>query len=271
MSSPATAWTCPVCGRRVPRGVEECFCGIKRAQAERAAAPRQAPSELRAARRGFGHDALLILGAAVVLGLAAGIWSRRDAPQPPPTPAVPAAAPAAAPPAAPRALEPAPAAEPYEPPAVEPDPFPAEETVAEEPASGAEPGGPAAAVPQPAPTSEPSPALSGVDEARKRGLQQLERDLGALSGAVQQLDQRVAFYESQCVGPHYGSTVVVNCDDIERGITKLADQVSAAVETVLDRARQSWLEQRTIQDAREQAGVDAATVDGLLARARRVR
>ena len=123
--------------------------------------------------------------------------------------------------------------------------------------------------PQPAPTSEPSPVLSGADQARKLGLEQLARDLSVLSGAVQQLDQRVTFYESQCVGPHYGSTVIINCDEIERGMTRLADQVSAAVDTAVDRARRSWLEQRTIQDAREQAGVGAATVDGLLARARR--
>lgn len=141
----------------------------------------------------------------------------------------------------------------------------------EQPATGDDPAAvPAeAAVPAPAAEATPSPALTGADEARQRGLQQLEGELRAVAGQLDRLDQRLTFYEAECVGARYGNRVVINCADIEKSMVQLADQISASLDAALDRGRQSWLDPRTMQDARERAGLGAGSVDGLLARARR--
>ena len=64
-TSPAPVWSCPSCGRRVPRHVEECRCGVKRADLPPAATSvRTTASEPRTDRSGI----LLLIGGLVIGG-----------------------------------------------------------------------------------------------------------------------------------------------------------------------------------------------------------
>jgi hypothetical protein len=63
-STPSPGWTCPSCGRRVPRRVDECRCGLRQMDAPADAEP-ILPAAVAASSSGRGMWLL-------VLGLAAG-------------------------------------------------------------------------------------------------------------------------------------------------------------------------------------------------------
>jgi hypothetical protein len=93
-------WTCPRCGRRVPRRVETCHCGLERGVAEAQAAREAAPLEAAPRRRSrlpvdprealgvMPRDVKAILGAgALVMALGLG-WLVLGPSRPSSTPAV---------------------------------------------------------------------------------------------------------------------------------------------------------------------------------------
>jgi hypothetical protein len=90
-------WTCPSCGRHVPRRSDTCHCGLSRARAEELAAAAPVPARPRPPRVPAGRreivaamprdvKTLLVVGALVVVaGLA---WLLVAPPLPPAAPAV---------------------------------------------------------------------------------------------------------------------------------------------------------------------------------------
>src|SRR5262245_48583241 len=71
-ASASFLWTCPSCGRRVPRRVDECRCGFKQSDApvEAGAAPPAATSTARGSRRW----PLMMFGLLVVVGAGLFEW-----------------------------------------------------------------------------------------------------------------------------------------------------------------------------------------------------
>src|SRR6185295_814261 len=78
-ASASFLWTCPSCGRRVPRRVDECRCGFKQADApgEEAVAPAaETPTP-----RGSSRWSLLTFGLLVVAGVALFIAQSQTKPE----------------------------------------------------------------------------------------------------------------------------------------------------------------------------------------------
>jgi S1-C subfamily serine protease len=75
------SWSCPSCGRRVPTRFDECRCGFHRHNLPPAVAEEPAPEPASSARSGPPASLLLILGAAIGLGIAVYIVrSQKDLP-----------------------------------------------------------------------------------------------------------------------------------------------------------------------------------------------
>ena len=100
-ASPNLAWTCPSCGRRVPRRVDECRCGFNQADAPVVEAPLPSvdPEPAGSSSRGLLLAGGFVLACVVLLFAMMRMDSR-----PPNAPTEPAAAPVA--PASPAAPEP---------------------------------------------------------------------------------------------------------------------------------------------------------------------
>ncbi len=77
-SSEFSIWTCPSCGRQVPRRVDTCRCGAARG----VSAPSSEHDRARPARAGTQGPFRLLLGVLLGVGLAAALWLQFAAPGP---------------------------------------------------------------------------------------------------------------------------------------------------------------------------------------------
>jgi hypothetical protein len=245
-------WTCPSCRRRVPVRVLECRCGAFKAQAVKFTA---GESGSRSSGSG-GLKLTLGLGAVVVVCVAwvryvwPGMEGNRKAPvtvQPaapaiPPARAVPVAA------APPRQSEVAPAWSP----APTPWPLARVQTL----------GGGTAAPSTPTALQEGGgagvPSLSEPDQARQRGLRQLEVEFRALAGNASQLIAVVGRYERSC-----NNVQSAACEAQLTQIGHLAIAVGAAIERTEDIARTSWLDPGVVRDLRVKYGLEDGVWDDI--------
>src|SRR5690349_13292632 len=77
-ASTALPWTCPFCGRRVPRRVNECRCGFQQAGAP---AEDAAPPVETSTPRGSSRWSLVIFGVLVLAGAGLYIAQSQTAPE----------------------------------------------------------------------------------------------------------------------------------------------------------------------------------------------
>jgi hypothetical protein len=230
----AAVWTCPVCQRKVPDRVEECYCGVRRDQALQHAHSQEVKA--RAGRANPWPIAAVVIAVAVSAAVVL-----RNPPPPRETPA-PAATPVAviatsppAPTSAPRAatLPPAP-------------PPPLRAAVGEE--RVAEPSPPP---PSPSPSAE---VASPVDGARTRGTAAFESAAAALARQTDELSSRVRSYSAQCGQsmPQFDRTI--GCDTERHTLETELARIARALDEADDAARQAWVEpgsRRQIRDRRQ--------------------
>lgn len=240
MSPPSATWKCPVCGRRVPRRVAQCFCGARQEQAEQ-----QTQREAALSGAGVPRDVAALLALMVLVGVY-GIYrltrdepdtfsaSARQAlaitfatPDAPPEPTLPSGGPRRPRPAAGAPTEPTPTAPPLS--ASAPPP-----TAASAPA----------AAPSAAATEDP------MAERRAAGLQAFEEELQRLSQQANRLRTHWSLYGSQCRGGPRAGASASNCDEMETVIRKLAADIEQGLDAAEDAARRAWLAPGSVRESR---------------------
>lgn len=248
MSHSPTTWLCPSCGRRVPRRVERCFCGI----AQKDAVQRE-QREVARSGAGLPRDVVGLLALVVLVG-AYGIYGLlREEPDRfagarrlgavlalPETPPDPLQQRRAAPPATPTA---APAEAPTPPPVTT---QPTAAPVVETPAPHAPP---AAAGPQPPLPAAAAPADDGLDPQRAAGLRAYEEELRRLASLANRLAVHNGVFRKQCVGGQRVGQSTSNCDDLEATVKKLFAEIQKGLAAAEDEARRAWLSPGSVRDA----------------------
>lgn len=235
MAVPAP-WDCPICLRRVPAKVAECYCGYKRA----GPAGSGAGSGAGAKRLGIALSGLLLAGGAAFYFLQpvpGRPVARVTSASPKPVPATPAATSAPTTlPAAWRAL------------AIETTPSPGAPIPATTLAGGA----------SPSPTPTPG---DSIDAQREKGLSAFEATLTSLSARASDFREKLRRYDDQCAS---ASTRVVGCDSARSELTALASEIAAGVESAEEQARRSWLDPGQQRESRERHGLDDKAIRELL-------
>jgi hypothetical protein len=232
-------WRCPICLRRVPDKVTECYCGRRRQ-------PGDGPDAIDTKKDG-GTGVWVALALIALAGLASLVMRRA------PAPARPLASPAAslAPGAAEAGRSPAAAA-----------PGPAGpaliDTLRVVPA--ASPEAPPSAQPAPRPT--PTPADS-VDARREQGTLAFENAMRNLRGRAEVLARRLDNLARNCPPE---ATRVMGCDGLREEIVRDAQDIRAAADDAEEAARRGWVEPGAIRDARERHGLREGDLRALLAR-----
>lgn len=236
----AAYWRCPICLRRVPDKVAECYCGRKRQAGD-------GPDEGDA--KGGGAGVWLALGVVAIAGLAVFALRR------PPVPAAPTASPGAevAPEAAaagPESLPVAPARARNMPAFTGSSPDPG--------VKGATPAPLAPLEPRPSPTPEDS-----VDARREQGRLAFENAMRNLQGRADVLRRRLENLARTCPPE---ATRVIGCDGLRQEIAEDAEEIRTAAEQAEERARLGWVDPGAVREARERYGMREGDLQQLLAR-----
>ncbi len=231
-------WDCPICLRRVPAKVAECYCGEKRA----AGAGSKAGSGEGVSALGIGMAVLLLAGGAAA-------YLRQRASVPPPLPEAATTTPRPAPSggsAAAPSVSTVPAA--WKALAIEATPSPsAPAPVVTQP--GAVPGSPT-----------PTPSDS-IDAQREKGLAAFEATLTSLDARAAEFREKLRRYDDQCAS---ASTHVVGCDSFRSEIASLAREIASGVENAEEQARRSWVDPGRQRESRERHGLDDDAIRDLL-------
>jgi hypothetical protein len=240
-------WRCPICLRRVPDKVAECYCGRKR----------QAGDGPDAGDATGGPGATRIaLAALALVGLAVFFALRRT-----PTPPTPAPRPGAS-------AASAPGPEPAREPASDSSrgvhtlarDVPAFTSSSPTPATGGAQAAPSpAAEPRPTPTPEDS-----VDARREQGRLAFDLAMRNLQGRVEVLRRRLEHLATTCPAE---ATRVIGCDALRQEIARDAEEIRSAAEQAVEQARLGWVDPGAVRDARERYGMREGDVLELLARA----
>jgi hypothetical protein len=243
----ASSWNCPICLRRVPERVSECYCGRKRQPEDGLEAPEQK-----------GGRGALPLAAVLAACAAAAYLTLRRPPAPAPTPLTTAAE---SPASGPRAGFPG-----ERPPRPAPTPALAESgTAASAPPATSEPA-PFATKPMPTPADS-------VDAQRERGAAAYEAAMKNLAGRLVALRGQVQRYDEQCpsggglqMGPS-GATQVRGCDAPREQIGRALGELRAALDEAEEAARRAWLDPGVQRAIRERSGLDDVSLGETLAAA----
>jgi hypothetical protein len=240
----SAVWTCPVCNRKVPIRVLECYCGVRKQQVVLPALARQAREEQAG---GWKWSVLgwVTAGALLVALVAQDSWRRTErastespaagapiAPQPPPRtvpPVTPEETLAAATPRPP-VIASGPGADP------EPTPTPS---------------------PVPSPRPSPTPTPSMVDDARARGAYTYQAAISGVMSQVRALDREIQQYLSNC-GNSANVYPVTGCDSLRENLEEGYHRIVAALDDADEQARRAWVEPGTQRQIRAQLGVDEA-------------
>lgn len=235
-------WRCPICLRRVPDKVVECYCGRRRQPGDGPDAGDAKPERAAAARVAVALLALLALGVVLARGF------RR--------PAAPASTPATtvAPEAGDSALATGVPAGGFE-----PRDAPAHGGSAPAPASrAAEP--PPSTVSSPGPTPTPEDSL---DARREQGRLAFENAMRNLQGRAEVLQRRLDNLARSCPPE---ATQVVGCDALREEIARDAREIRAAADEAEEAARRGWVDPGAIRDARERHTLREGDLLALMAR-----
>jgi hypothetical protein len=239
-AAPAT-WECRVCGRRVPRRVDECFCGARR---EQMAALEQRDEE-RSGRRFPIGVVLPLLLVGLLGGYALRQATREDAapsgtpaPKPPTSELAPVRRIGTPPPSFGSAASDTLTAPLREPQA-------ATESTGSDKASSPETTPAARATP----VALPSPESDEREEAKTAALAAYSAQLQRLSESAARMAQRLRVYQSECVGQRIGAGIT-NCGELEASIRRSLTDVETGLEAAEDQARRSWVAPGHVRDAR---------------------
>jgi hypothetical protein len=233
----AAYWKCPICLRRVPDRVAECYCGRKRQVGD---GPEPAEGDGR--RRP-------VLGWLVAALCAAGIaaWALKPPPSPPPV-----APQSTAPTPEPRGLLSGETIPRATPPPAWPDATP---TPALPPVTAA------VQAPPPKPSATPS---DSADAQRERGAAAFEAATKNLAGRLTVLRGELRHYNEVCPRE---ATLIVGCDTARREIQQMAQDIRAALDAAEEDARRSWVDPGVQRSIRERSGMDDVAVGETLAAA----
>jgi len=231
---PASAyWRCPICLRRVPDKVAECYCGRTR-QASDGPDEDDQPKPAGAAQ-------LLALVALVGAGALAYVTIGRERPVP-----VASASPASSQGAQDAGRSFAPVVTPHP-----------ESTM---------PAGWTPAPPSTQPATPRPPAASesldddGVDARRESGRLAYEAAAANLQGRMDQLRRRVENLDRSCSG----LTQIRGCDSLRDDLARAADGLREVAEGAEEAARRSWVDPGFIREVRERYSIRDGDVDALL-------
>jgi hypothetical protein len=263
MSAPPSVWECRVCGRRVPRRVEECFCGARR---EQVLTLQQREAERSGRRIPFGVVLpLLLVGLVAAFGLLIATREDQAPSNASPTPAAseparilrgatPAAPPAeVASDAGPSPARPAPAVLDW--PSRDSAPATAEPTLAP----------PVQAAP-----AAPPPDADQREQAKAAGLEAYESELRRLIALSARMMERVRVYRAECVGQRITARIT-NCGDLEASIRRTLTDLENGLEAAEDQARRSWVEPGQLRDARSRTFFGSSEWEDLQRAARQLR
>ncbi len=226
----APSWDCPICLRRVPAKVGECYCGYKHTRTPAPTVP--ARRTTRAVAIAFG---LLVLGGALAWQ---GGW------EPPVTAKAPAQASAPARSAVarePLEAPPSTLSEAWKALAIEPTPVP--ETEAASPAAAEVP-------PTPAPQATPD---DSIEAQRAIGVAEFQAALSALAAQADEFRQKRNRYHEQCTRE---DQQVTGCEAARGSLQDIARRIATDVETADETARRSWVEAGQRRGLRERNGLD---------------
>jgi hypothetical protein len=226
-------WTCPVCQRKVPDRVPECYCGVRREQALQHA---QA-EEVKARAQKFNPWPMVAVAIAIVVAGAVVVFreaNRLKLATPPATP-FPAIVAATATPASPPQAAPLPPALPPPRPAVVED-------------RSREPSSPA-----PSPSAE---VVSPVEAARSRGAAAFQIAAAGIAKQTEDLGSRVRDYSAQCSATAQQMTPTVGCDTERRALEGELARITRALDAADDAARQAWLDPGSRRQIRDRLQVD---------------
>jgi hypothetical protein len=235
-------WRCPICLRRVPGKVAECYCGRKRQPGDGPDEPETAAASSTAWLTGA---LVAILGVALFVGLR----PRASAPSgPPASTARPEATAAAREPAA--EAPPGHARQGDVPGFTGPTPRPTARV--EEPA--------AIRSPQPRPTPTPE---DSVDARREQGRLAFENAMRNLQGRAEVLARRLDNLARTCPPE---ATRVIGCDALREEIARDAGDIRSAADEAVEAARRGWVDPGSVRDARERYGLREGDILALLRR-----
>jgi hypothetical protein len=263
MSTTQSVWECRVCGRRVPRRVEECFCGARREQ--------MLTLQQREAERSGRSIPFAVVLPLLLIGLVGAYAlhvATRDDLDPsgasPPSPAAsePArvlrgATPAATPAGVANDVGPSPAR-----------PAPAALNWPSRDAAPATPEPTLAPLVQAAPAASP-PDADQREQAKAAALEAYESELLRLAAPAARMMERVRVYRAECVGQHLNK--ITNCGDLEVSIRRTLTDLENGLEAAEDQARRSWLEPGRLREARSRTFFGSPEWEDLLRAARQLR
>jgi len=237
MAVPAP-WDCPICLRRVPAKVAECYCGYKRADLAGSGAG-----------SGAGAKELGIALSVLLLASGAAVYLLQPVPPARPVASVTSATPKPVPTATPTAMS-APTTLPaaWKALAIEATPSPGAPVPATTLAGGA----------SPSPTPTPG---DSIDAQREKGLSAFEATLTRLSARASDFRENLRRYDDQCAS---ASTHVVGCDSARSELTALAREIASGVESAEEQARHSWVDPGQKRESRERHGLDDNAIRELL-------
>lgn len=234
MPEPQSAWDCPICLRRVPAKVAECYCGYRRSEP---AAPRAASTASRP----------LAMAAAVLCVLGGAAAYVLQAPPPPdstPSTTLARAATPIPPPAGPAGAVPSTMSEAWKALKIETTPTP---VVVEASAT-------------PTPAAAPTPDES-VEAQRQQGVAAFEAALASLAARVADFREKLRRYDAQCEATN---TVITGCDNARAELQSVARDIANDVEAADDQARRSWVDPGQRRALRERGGLDESVVRDVL-------
>jgi hypothetical protein len=236
-SSSSSSWTCPVCERRVPSRVDECYCGVLRSQV---------PKTDRSPKR---SGLWLPLGALVAAVMIVIVFPKETpkppTPLPPPTPSIQPYVPPA-----PMVLETPPSE--WRVARTDPTPLPA-------PLQGGSPA-------EPQRLSSPSPDVHSTDSRRARGRVVLSAALEETARKVATLRSALEVHKA-CRWVRSNGQPYPQCPVAEQQLRSLPREIEESLEAADDAARGSWLEPGERRDAIRRHGLDASDLEGLFAEA----
>jgi hypothetical protein len=237
-----STWTCPVCERKVPARVAECYCGVRREQVP-SVRPGQVPTPAE------GSRGWVLLAVALALLLVAVPAARRPWSEDlPPAAASPPASPATPPNTRPRVAETA---------------APAPPVTVWVPAPVTVPA-PSPETPSPSPSATPTM----VDDLREKGGEAYRAATTAAIRSAQALRDRIHDYRSHCGGDQPRVDLVIGCDDVRRALERDFAQIRHSLDEADEVARRAWVEPGTQRQIRAEQRVDEtiAEIDHLLAK-----